>query len=56
MGIDTDALPVDQLWQLGVALNVNTGDEAFEKAKEAAQKGINRLINANNALGIMDYA
>lgn len=56
MGIDTDAMSDDQLWQLGIALNVQTGDPAFEQAKRDAQKGINKLINANNALGIVDYA
>jgi len=44
------------LWQLGVALNIKTDDAAFERAKQNAQNGINKLINANNALGIMDYA
>ena len=56
MGIDTDAMSTDQLWQLGVALDIQTGDDAFENAKKDAQKGINRLINANNALAVADYA
>lgn len=56
MGIDTDAMSTDQLWQLGVALDIQTGDDAFENAKKDAQKGINRLINANNALSVADYA
>lgn len=56
MGIDVDALTVDQLWQLGIALNIKTDDAAFEQAKQNAQHGINKLINANNALGILDYA
>jgi hypothetical protein len=41
---------------LGVALNIKTDDAAFEQAKKNAQLGINKLINANNALGILDYA
>ena len=56
MGIDTESMSVDQLWQLGVALDIQTGDEAFETAKRNAQKGINKLISANNALGVADYA
>ena len=55
MGIDTDALDDAQLWQLGVAFDIQTGDAAFEKAKKEARLGINKLINANNALGINDY-
>ena len=56
MGLDTDSMTPDQIWQLGIALNVQTGDTAFEDAKRDAQKGINKLVNANNALGILDYA
>jgi len=56
MGIDTQALDAAQLWQLGVAFDIQTGDAAFEKAKKDARLGINKLINANNALGIVDYA
>lgn len=55
MGIDTSSLDDAQLWQLGIAFNINTGDRAFEEAKLQARKGINKLINANNALGINDY-
>lgn len=55
MGIDTSALDDAQLWQLGVAFDIQTGDSAFEKAKKDARLGINKLINANNALGINDY-
>ena len=38
-----------------MAFDIQTGDSAFEKAKKDARLGINKLINANNALGINDY-
>lgn len=36
-------------------MDVHAGTE-FEKAKQIARQGINKLINANNALGISDWA
>lgn len=55
LGIRTDELNAGQLWKLGVAMDVHAGTE-FEKAKQIARQGINKLINANNALGISDWA
>lgn len=54
-GIDVDALDEGQLWKLGIVLDVYAGEE-FEVAKKQARAGVNKLINANNALGIMDWA
>jgi hypothetical protein len=56
MGIDTTGMEQNELFQLGIALNTKTGDDAFEEAKKNAQRGINKLINANNALAANDFA
>jgi len=50
-----ESLDEGQLWKLGIVLDVYAGEE-FENAKKSARAGINKLINANNALGIMDWA
>ena len=54
-GIDAQNLSEEQIVKAGIAYNINTGDEAFDKAKSDARKGINKLINANNALAAVDY-
>lgn len=54
-GIDAQNLSEEQIIKAGIAYNINTGDEAFDKAKSDARKGINKLINANNALAAVDY-
>lgn len=55
LGIDVSSMEPSDLIQLGLAYDVNTGDPVFEKAKHNATKGLNKLINANNALAVMDY-
>jgi hypothetical protein len=45
-----------ELMEMGVAFNVQTDNTAFEQIKKDARNGINKLVNANNALALMDYA
>jgi len=40
---------------LALAYNIPTGDDAFEMAKRQSRKGIQKLINNNNALAYTDY-
>ena len=54
-GIDVQNLSDEQIIKAGIAYNINTGDEVFDNAKADARKGINKLINANNALAAVDY-
>jgi len=55
MDIDTSNMDLDKLLKLGIAFNINTGDDVYDNAKIEARKGLNKLINANNSLAIMDY-
>jgi hypothetical protein len=55
IGIDTSGMDEQKLFKLGLAYNMETGDPAFENAKRNARRGINKLVNANNALAFMDY-
>ena len=55
IGIDTDGWELDKLIKFALAYNINTGDQVFDQAKSDARKGINKLINANNALAVVDY-
>jgi uncharacterized protein YjgD (DUF1641 family) len=55
MGIDTSTFDTDDIIKFALTYNVNTGDAVFEKAKHDARKGLNKLINQNNALAIVDY-
>lgn len=38
-----------------IAFRIKTGDESFDKAVKDSEKGINQLINTNNALRVQDY-
>lgn len=55
LGIDTTGFDEQKLFKLGLAYNMETEDPAFERAKKEARYGINKLVNANNALAFMDY-
>lgn len=55
-GIDTSKLGEVELIQLGLALGVQTGNEEYDNLTREATKGIYKLINANNALFIKDFA
>ena len=54
-GIDTSKMEADELIKLGLALGVESEDKAYTEAKEESKKGLNKLINANNALALSDY-
>ena len=54
--LDTTDMTTQELIEMGVAFNVQTDNSAFEQIKKDARKGINKLVNANNALALMDYA
>ena len=55
MGIDTSDWDLDKIIKFALAYNINTGDKVFDSAKNDARKGLNKLINANNALAMIDY-
>ena len=38
-----------------LSFNIQTGDEKFDTAVKQSEKGLNQLINANNALRVADY-
>lgn len=46
---------LSEIIKIGVAYDFPTSDNAFEQAKKDSRKGINKLINANNALAAYDY-
>ena len=46
---------LSEIIKIGVAYDFPTSDSAFEQAKKDSRKGINKLINANNALAVYDY-
>lgn len=55
MGIDTSDFQIDDFIKFAIAYNINTGDKVFDNAKVEARRGINKLINSNNALAVIDY-
>lgn len=55
MGIDTSDWNLDRIMNFAIAYNINTGDEVFDYAKREGRKGLNKLINSNNALAVVDY-
>lgn len=55
MGINTDDFQLDRIIKFALAYNIKTGDPVFDNAKNIARKGINKLINSNNALAVVDY-
>lgn len=46
---------LSEIIKIGVAYDFPTSDSAFEQAKKDSRNGINKLINANNALAAYDY-
>lgn len=54
-GVDVSRLSPTDLIGEAIARDINTEDPIFEKQKKEAQKGIMKLINANNALALHDY-
>ena len=54
-GIDTTDMDERELISIGVAYNMFTGDKDFEQTKTDIRSGINKLVNANNALAVKDY-
>lgn len=55
MGIDTSDYNVDDIIKFAISYNINTGDKVFDTAKIDARKGLNKVINSNNALAVVDY-
>ena len=53
--IPKDEQAVEKVIKAGVAFNFATDSKEFEQAKLDARKGVNKLINANNALALSDY-
>ena len=54
-GVDVSRLSPTDLIGEAIARDIDTGDPVFEQNKKDAQKGIMKLINANNALALHDY-
>ena len=54
-GIETDGLNEQDLLQLALSYNIQTGDSRFEKIKRDARQGINKLKTQNNALSYANY-
>lgn len=50
-----DQKSIQEMIKLGVAFNFATSFPQFEQAKLDARRGVNKLINANNALAMSDY-
>lgn len=55
-GYDTSKMNENEIVQLGLALGIQTGNEEYDNIARNATKGINKLINANNALAAKDFA
>jgi hypothetical protein len=55
MGIDTSDFTLEDAIKFAVAYNIDTPDQVFNESKRGARKGLNKLINANNALAVVDY-
>lgn len=55
-GYDTSKMNENEIVQLGLALGVRTGNEEYDELTREATKGINKLVNANNALAAKDFA
>ena len=55
MGIDASNFDLDKIIKFALAYNIDTGDKAFDRNKTEARAGLKKLINANNALAIVDY-
>ena len=53
--MDISGLDLQKLISLSLAYNIPTGDDAFEHAKKMSRKGIQKLVNNNNALAYTDY-
>lgn len=53
--IPKDESSLQEILKVGTAYNFSTTDKVFEQAKLDSRKGINKLINANNALAAYDY-
>ena len=53
--INIKGLDLQKIISLALAYNIPTGDDAFERAKKNSRKGIQKLINNNNALAYTDY-
>lgn len=53
--IPKDDKAVENVIKAGIAFNFATDSKEFERAKLDARKGVNKLVNANNALALSDY-
>lgn len=55
IGLSTEGMSDEELIQLGVLIDTDTGINQFEQSKQKVRRGLNKLINANNALALSDY-
>lgn len=55
IGIDTTNMNQMDLVQHALAYDIPTGDESFEKEKEAGRSGLLRVYNDNMSLAVKDY-
>lgn len=53
--IDVNNFTAEDYARHALVFNLKTGDAAFDEALDTAHKGINKLINTNNALAVADY-
>lgn len=53
--IDVNNFTAEDYARHALVFNLKTGDAAFDAALDTAHKGINQLINTNNALAVADY-
>ena len=54
-GISTDRLNDQEMVGLALAYGIKTGDAAFDNARAKSQDGLQKLVNGNNSLAVMDY-
>nr|DAM86630.1 MAG TPA: hypothetical protein [Caudoviricetes sp.] len=55
MGIDTSRLNDTDRMQLALAYNIKSDSEQFEKERQLAKNGLDRVYNDNMTLSTMDY-
>lgn len=54
-GVDPSDLSASDIIEKSIAYNIKTSDSRFEDVKAQTRRGLNELINKNNALAFMDY-
>lgn len=53
--VDLSKMEPEDYVRAAISFRIKTGDSAFDEAVKESEKGLNQLINANNALRVSDY-